>query len=164
MTHRLFITLVLVAVAMTAQAQHLKDIPKFEIAVALIKKYEGWHGHPKHHPYVGYGHKVLPHENYTHRITRRQADALLRSDLRNLCSTFRNFGKDSLLLATLAYNVGSGRFLGYGKHRQSRLICKLKSGDRNIYKDYISFRCWNGRKIPSIERRRKMEYLLLFER
>jgi len=155
----------LVSVAMTAQAQteRLKYIPKFEIAVALIKKYEGWHG-AKHHPYVGYGHKVLQGERYTHRMSRKQADALLRSDLRKLCATFRSFGKDSLILATLAYNVGSGRLLGYGKHKQSRLIRKLKAGNRNIYKEYISFRCWNGRKIPSIERRRKMEYLLLFER
>lgn len=157
------IVITLVSVAMTAQAQRLKDIPKFEIAVALIKKYEGWH-EAKHHPYVGYGHKVLPNERYTHRMSRKQADALLRSDLRKLCATFRSFGKDSLILATLAYNVGSGRLLGYDKHRQSRLIRKLKAGDRNIYHDYISFRCWNGRKIPSIERRRKMEYLLLFER
>jgi len=163
MQTRLIIVFTLVAVAMTAQAQTLKEIPKFEIAVALIKKYEGWHG-ARHHPYVGYGHKIQKGERYTHRMTKRQADALLRSDLRKLCATFRSFGKDSLLLATLAYNVGSGRLLGYGKHKQSKLITKLKAGNRNIYKDYISFRCWNGRKIPSIERRRKMEYLLLFER
>lgn len=164
MANKLFITFVLVAVALTAQAQHLKDIPKFEIAVALIKKYEGWHGHKKHHPYVGYGHKLLPGERHSHRMSKRQADALLRSDLRKLCVVFRHFGKDSLLLATLAYNVGAGRLLGNGKYPQSRLIRKLKSGNRNIYKDYVSFRCWNGRKISSIERRRKMEYLLLFER
>jgi len=90
----LFITLVLVAVAMTAQAQQLKDIPKFELAVALIKKYEGWHGHTKHHPYVGYGHKLLPGERYTHRMNKRRADALLRSDLRKLCATFRSVGKE----------------------------------------------------------------------
>jgi len=94
MQYKLFITLVLVAVAMTAQAQQLKDIPKFELAVALIKKYEGWHGHPKHHPYVGYGHKLLPGERYTHRMNKRRADALLRSDLRKLCATFRSVGKE----------------------------------------------------------------------
>jgi len=101
---------------------------------------------------------------YTHRMSKRQADGLLRSDLRKLCTMFRSFGRDSLLLATLAYNVGSGRLLGYGKHRQSKLIRKLKAGNRNIYKDYTFFRCYNGRKIPSIERRRRMEFLLLFER
>ena len=29
-----------------------------------IKKYEGLHG-PKHHPYVGYGHKLLPGERFS---------------------------------------------------------------------------------------------------
>ena len=35
-------------------------------------------------------------------MTKRQADALLRKDLRKFCAMFRQFGKDSLLLATLA--------------------------------------------------------------
>ena len=39
-------------------------------------------------------------------MTKRQADALLRKDLRKFCAMFQQFGKDSLLLATLAYNVG----------------------------------------------------------
>ena len=38
-------------------------------------------------------------------MTKRQADVLLRKDLRKFCAMFRQFGKDSLLLATLAYNV-----------------------------------------------------------
>ena len=42
-------------------------------------------------------------------MTKRQADALLRKDLRKFCAMFQQFGKDSLLLATLAYNVGPYR-------------------------------------------------------
>lgn len=76
---------------------------------------------------------------------------------------YRGFGRDSLLLATLAYNVGAARLLGYGKIPQSRLVSKLKRGDRNIYKEYVTFRCWNGKVIPSIELRRKVEFLLLYE-
>ncbi len=76
-------------------------------------------------------------------MTERQADALLRSDLRKLCAMFRGFGRDSLLLAALAYNVGCGKAM------KSRMYAKMK-------------RC-NGKIVPSIERRRKMEYLLLFE-
>ena len=53
--------------------------------------------------------------------------------------------------------------LGYGKIPQSRLVSKLKRGDRNIYKEYVTFRCWNGKVIPSIELRRKVEFLLLYE-
>ena len=41
----------------------------------------------------------------------RQADALLRSDIRKLCAMFRGFGRDSLLLAALAYNVGCGNVM-----------------------------------------------------
>jgi len=40
---------------------------------------------------------------------------------------------------------------------------KLESGDRNIYKEYVSFRCYKGKVVPSIERRRKVEFMLLFE-
>lgn len=41
---------------------------------------------------------------------------------------------------------------------KSRLIQKLESGDRDIYKEYVSFRCYRGKVIPSIERRRKEEF------
>lgn len=90
------------------------------------------------------------------KMTERQADALLRSDLRKLCTMFRGFGRDSLLLATLAYNVGCGKVM------KSRMYAKMRSGNRNIYRDYVDFKRWNGKIVPSIERRRKMEYLLLF--
>ena len=39
-------------------------------------------------------------------------------------SVFRSYGKDSLLLATLAYNVGSGTLMGNANHPKSRLIQK----------------------------------------
>ena len=76
---------------------------------------------------------------------------------------FRQFGKDSLLLVTLAYNVGPYRLLGSKKIPKSTLVKKLEVGDRNIYKEYVCFRCYKGKVVPSIERRRKVEYLLLFE-
>ena len=69
---------------------------------------------------------------------------------------FRGFGRDSLLLAALAYNVGCGKVM------KSRMYAKMRSGNRNIYRDYVDFKRWNGKIVPSIERRRKMEYLLLF--
>ena len=137
-------------------------LPPFERAVCCTKFFEGWHSE-KHYPYVGYGHKLLPGERYSARtMTKRQADALLRKDLRKFCAMFRKFRKDSLLLATLAYNVGPYRLLGYGKIPKSRLIQKLESGDRDIYREYISFRCYQGKVIPSIERRRKEEFELFY--
>lgn len=85
----------------------------FDKAVGLIKEFEGWHDHTKH-PYIGYGHKLLPHENLTADITEAQADSLLRADLLERYKYFRQYGKDALLLTVLAYNVGHSRLLGYG--------------------------------------------------
>ena len=139
-------------------------LPPFERAVRCTKYFEGWHSE-KHHPYVGYGHRLQPGERYSARtMTKRQADALLRKDLRKFCAMFRHLGKDSLLLGTLAYNVGPFRLLGSGKIPKSKLIRKLEAGDRDIYKEYISYCHYKGRKIRSIERRRKMEFLLLFKK
>ena len=56
----------------------------------------------------------------------------------------------------LAYNVGCGKVM------KSWMYAKMRSGNRNIYRDYVDFKRWNGKIVPSIERRRKMEYLLLF--
>ena len=128
---------------------------RFELAVACIKNYEGLHG-PKHHPYVGYGHKLLPGEKFSLKMTERQADALLRSDLRKLCAMFRGFGRDSLLLAAFCLQCRVWKVM------KSRMYAKMRSGNRNIYRDYVDFKRWNGKIVPSIERRRKMEYLLLF--
>ena len=101
-------------------------LPPFERAVRCTKYFEGWHSE-KHHPYVGYGHRLQPGERYSARtMTKRQADALLRKDLRKFCAMFQQFGKDSLLLATLAYNVGPYRLLGSGKIPKSTLIRKLE--------------------------------------
>lgn len=91
-------------------------------------------------------------------MTEQQADSLLRSDLRQMCRVFRRFGSDSLLLGVLAYNVGEYRLLGYGEHPKSRLIEKLEAGDRDIYGEYVSFRKYKGKVLPSLERRRKMEF------
>lgn len=95
-------------------------------------------------------------------MTREQADSLLRADLLKLYRMCSRFGKDALLIATLSYNVGYYRLVGYGKIPKSRLIRKLESGDRDIYREYISFRCYKGKVVPSIERRRKKEFELLY--
>lgn len=137
---------------------------KFNIAVECIKRWESWHGEKKHWPYVGWGHKVLPGETFTNGISRAQGDSILRTDLRKLCRMFSYLGRDSLIVSVLAYNVGAYRIKGYGKMPKSRLLRKLEAGDRDIYDEYVSFRCYKGKVIPSIERRRKAEYMLLFEK
>lgn len=150
-------------IPLRAENSGKRELNKFDLAVVCIKRFEGWHS-SRHHPYVGWGHCLQPGEKYSaHTMTRQQADELLRKDLRKFCTMFRQFGKDSLLLATLAYNVGPYRLLGSKKIPKSTLVKKLETGDRNIYKEYISFRCYKGKVVPSIERRRKVEYMLLFE-
>ena len=126
-------------------------------------QYEGWHGEKKHWPYVGWGHKVLPGERFTNDITKVQGDSILRADMMKLCRLFSKFGRDSVLLACLAYQVGAYRLLGSKNHPKSKLIQKLEAGNRDIYNEYISFRSYRGKVVPSIERRRKVEYMLLFE-
>lgn len=145
---RVFMTILcslLVVCSVSAQDSHhegkdrqaaIYQLPPFERAVRCTKYFEGWHSE-KHHPYVGWGHRLQSGERYSARtMTKRQADALLRKDLRKFCAMFRQFGRDSLLLATLAYNVGPYRLLGSGKIPKSTLIRKLEAGDRNIYREY----------------------------
>ena len=111
---RVFMTILcslLVVCSVSAQDSHhegtdrqaaIYQLPPFERAMRCTKYFEGWHSE-KHHPYVGYGHKLLPGERYSARtMTKRQADALLRKDLRKFCAMFRQFGKDSLLLSEIS--------------------------------------------------------------
>lgn len=127
----------------------------FEQSVDCIKRHEGLHT-ARHHPYVGYGHKLMYGETFTGGINEACADSLLRMDLLRRCAVFRCFGRDSLLLGVLAYNVGETRVL------KSRLVKKLRSGCRDIYREYTSFRLIKGKVSAVLERRRKEEFDLLF--
>lgn len=168
---RLFVSAVL-AVAFSASlpaqdtdatSASFHDEPKAELAVELVKKYEGLHDRSDY-PYYGYGHCKLPGEELSYDMTEEEAEELLRKDLEERYRLFYRYKKDALLLTVLSYNVGHGTLLGYGKRPKSRLLKKLESGDRDIYGEYISYCHYKGRKIRSIERRRKMEFLLLYEK
>lgn len=138
------------------------SLPPFERAVCCIKYYEGLH-RKKDYPYVGYGHKLRPGETYSSNMSLVEAELLLRKDLKKFCTMFRSYGKDSLLLAALAYNVGPYRILGSKKkYPKSTLLKKIEAGIRDFKTDYVQFCRWKGRKIPSIERRRYAEWLLLY--
>lgn len=138
-------------------------LPPFERAVRCIKYYEGWHDIKRNYPYIGWGHRILPHEKFRKNLTFQQADSLLRSDLRKLCTLFRKYGRDTLLLAVLAYNVGPYKILGNGKFPKSRLLKKIEQGERNICWEYLDFCRYQKRKIASIHRRRQTELLLLYK-
>lgn len=141
---------------------NLFDLPPFERAVCCIKYYEGIH-RKKDYPYVGYGHKLKPGETYSWNMSLKEAEALLRKDLKSFCAMFSQYGKDSLLLAALAYNVGPYKILGCkGKWPKSKLLKKIEAGMRDFKDDYVEFCKWKGKKTPSIERRRYAEFALLY--
>lgn len=136
---------------------NIMSLPPFERAVIIIKKYETMH-HPKHWPYVGYGHCVQPGEPYRRgcQLTESQADALLRKDLRKFIATFAQYGKDSTLLGVLAYNIGPGAV------QKSSIVKKLKCGDRNIFKSYTSHCRYKGKRHKGLYSRRLTEFAALF--
>ena len=79
------------------------SLSDFDKAIVCIKFYEGLHT-KKDYPYIGYGHCIQPGEKLNWSLTKKQADALLRSDLKKLCVIFRRYGADSLLLSEISDN------------------------------------------------------------
>ena len=139
----------------------LADLPPFERAVVVVKYFEGLH-RESCYPYVGYGHQLQPGEHFTAAMTERQADSLLRTDMMKRLMMFKDYGKDALLLAVLSYNVGVGRLLGYGKHAKSQLLRKIESGDRNFYREFVSFCRYKGKVLRGLVKRRKVEFALFY--
>lgn len=140
-----------------AVAETKPAISSFEQAVEIIKKYETLH-QPKHWPLVGYGHKVLPGENFsrTKALSEKEADALLRKDLLKSCAVFRQYGADSLLLGVLAYNIGSGNV------KKSSVVKLLNAGNRNIKDAYLAHSKYRGKVHKQIQARRIEEFDALF--
>lgn len=135
----------------------IMELPPFERTVLIIKKFETLHK-PKYWPYVGYGPQVQPGEPY-HRgvqLTERQADILLRKDLRKFCALYSQYGKDSILLACLAYNCGPGVV------NKSSVLKNLKAGNRDIFKAYTAHCRYKGKKHKGLLKRRQIEIMYLF--
>lgn len=147
--------------AVMAQEQ-MTELQRFNLAVEIIKHFEGWHT-ARNHPYVGWGHLLQPGECYSARtMTKTHADILLRKDLMRMYLMFESYGKDRLLLAVLAYNVGPYALLGTSKRPRSTLLRKLDAGNRDIFHDYMRYCHVKGKRLKSIERRRYVEFSLLF--
>ena len=134
-------------------------LPPFERALVCVKFFEGFHGKGCY-PYVGYGHQLQKGERFSSNMPEWQADSLLRADLMAQFDRFKGYGKDALLLSLLAYNVGAGRILGYGKHPKSQLLRKIEAGDRYFYQEYMSFCLHKGRVSKVLMNRRQVEYYL----
>ncbi len=137
-------------------------LPLMERAFLCTRYFEGWHDQSCY-PYLGWGHRLQKGERYSARtMTKPQADALLRKDLRKFIAMFRRFGADSILLGTLAFNVGPAKLLGGNGYPKSTLIRKLEAGDRNIYREYIAFCNYKGKRHAMLLKRRKAEFTLLY--
>lgn len=135
----------------------IMELPLFERAILIIKRYETLH-QLRHLPYCGYGHRIWPGENLPrHRaLTEREADSLLRKDFAKLCAMYSHLGKDSVLAAALAYNIGPGAV------NKSTFYKKLKRGDRNIFRDYTSHCHYKGKWHKGLYSRRCTEIAALF--
>lgn len=154
----MFLALLTVMVGNAAGRKiNIMNLPPFERAVIIIKKFETLH-RPKDYPYVGYGHRVLPGEPYRRgmQLTEKQADALLRKDLRKFVSLYKAYGKDALLLGVLAYNCGPGVV------NKSTVLKKLKSGNRDIFKSYTAHCHYKGKFHKQLHQRRLTEFAALF--
>jgi len=149
--------LTLVAATPASAKRSIMELPLFERAVLIIKHFETLH-QLKHRPYYGYGHRILPGERFPqHRpLTESEADALLRKDLKKFCAMYSKYGKDSILLGTLAYNIGLGAV------NKSCVLKKLKSGNRDIFKSYTSHCRYKGKWHKGLYTRRCMEIAALF--
>lgn len=145
------------SVSETPARQSGRDSARFETAVEIIKKYETLH-QPRHYPLVGYGHLVIRGEKFSRSRAMNEADAeaLLRRDLLKNCAIFRKYGADSLLLGTLAYNVGMGTVL------RSSIVRLLDEGNRDIRDIYISYNKYRGRNHKGLRQRRIEEFDALF--
>ena len=141
----------------TGRRINIMNLPPFERAVIIIKKFETLHK-PKHWPYVGYGHQVQPGEPYRRgvQLTEKQADALLRKDLRKFVSLYKAYGKDALLLGVLAYNCGPGVV------NKSTVLKKLKAGNRDIFKSYTAHCRYKGKFHAQLHKRRLTEFAALY--
>lgn len=156
----MFLALLTVMVGNAAGRRiNIMDLPPFERAVIIIKKFETLHK-PKHWPYVGYGHQVQPGEPYRRgvQLTEKQADALLRKDLRKFVSLYKAYGKDALLLGVLAYNCGPEVV------NKSTVLKRLKAGNRDIFKSYTAHCRYKGKFHKKLNKRRLTEYVALFTR
>ena len=152
--------LILMVLPFTLNVRTENPPSMLEKTVSNIKRWEGWHRGKM--PYIGYGHRLLPHEKLTENLSEAQADSLLRCDLERCLKVFRKYGKDSLLLSLLGFNVGCYRLIGNGKIPKSTLIRKLEAGDRNIYREYIAFCNYKGKRHSMLLKRRKAEFALLY--
>ena len=95
-----------------------------------IKYYEGWHDIKRNCPYIGWGHRILPHEKFSKNLTYQQAGSCrklcigtmhFRLATNPFCNTFGLFCS-SILQPALLWETFSPLFV-------SRRCCLAFIGD-----------------------------------
>ncbi len=155
----LFVALLSITVQAQTKTDALRSMPLLERGEFLIRYFEGWHSG---NGYVGWGHRIQPGEKLSYNMSRKEADSLLRADLLKLYGHFKGYGEYAFILAILSYNTGFAKVEGGGRYKPSRLIQKIKQGRKDIEADYLDFCHWKGKAIPSIQRRRWVEFHYLY--
>lgn len=145
--------------ALSLDLDNLDGDPAFEKAVEIIKKYETLHK-ASNWPYIGYGHRVLPGENYKKGVVLGQveAEALLRKDLRKYVHTFSQYGDKALLLGVLAYNIGPNAV------KKSKVSTLIKGTSVAALREaYVAHCRYKGKSHPQIRQRRIEEFDTLYK-
>jgi len=115
---------------------------------------------PAGYPTIGYGHRILPDESFTH-ITETEAEAILKKDVERIEKTIERLVKAEInqeifdALVSFVYNIGEGNFAN------STLLQCLNSND--YYEAIMELAEWiyvKGRILKGLVRRRLEEAML----
>ncbi|EBL7540531.1 lysozyme [Salmonella enterica] len=107
---------------------------------------------------IGYGHLIKPDEKFNREIKVKEAEDLLKKDLKQAEEIIHSVVTVGLnqnqfdALVALIFNIGSGNF------RNSTLLKYLNQGDYSKAAD--QFLVWDkagGRKLPGLTHRREVE-------
>ncbi len=142
----------------------MSEIPKETgpTGIALIKASEGLSLQMYRDPAglwtIGYGHLIKPDEKIGREIKIKEAEDLLKKDLKQAEKIIQSVVTVELsqnqfdALVALVFNIGSGNF------RKSTLLKYLNQGDYSKAAD--QFLVWDkagGRKFPGLTHRREVE-------
>jgi lysozyme len=119
-------------------------------------------------PTIGYGHVVLPGENFNQPMTEQEANDLLMEDLNKFSVQVErllkvNVSQDQFdALVSLAFNTGVGKASGInGDFADSILMAYVNYGKFQLAAAEFSKWVYNvGKVLPCLVRRRKAETLL----
>jgi len=136
-----------------------------KIGLELLKKSEGF----REHTYqdvagfrtIGFGHRLLPGQNYSDGISLAQAEAILASDVRNAEIAIERLVKVPLsqgqfdALVDFVFNLGSGRLAG------STLLKYLNSGKYDAAAwQLLAWDHAGSQQLAGLKARREAEFRL----